>query len=723
MKNLQPTLTHSWRLHTLRDKLRVIITLLMALSLLGSSLAFVVSTVWTHTQLLRRQTEASSRQLTQALENRVRNLEAAASLLANDPAVAHALQMNNEESLAVLNSRAVAVRERFELGLVQIYNAEGLARTNLLLATLYRETSLLAELPPGSSAVRVVNDHALLLTRAPVPTNLGDIMLGLDLHEEIHRLLNRYRLSAELGLQFTAPALPAAPAVLMRIATDEDFPFDAPVGRSAGLYKHQLPFQLGETPVDLFLTYSTAESQQMATSGILVMLLSTVVTTGLLIALSTRLMRRVVQPIQQIATTAAAVATGDLTQRIALPPAGRWLSIGHDDEIAVVAEAFNHMLGELQDLYAHLEARVAARTHELSVAAELAREVSANLDAAWILQTAVQTIRRQLGFDRVGVFLLDAAAGQLVLREVSGAIGPYPKGYTTPLRADTLVGAAVAMHTACVVPDVNAAAPFAHDWLPQARSGAAVPLLFGQQTLGALEIQSRAADAFPVETLSLLNTLADQVAMGLHNAQQYAAEQKRRRLAEILELTGRVLVGSLNLAELPGRALSALKALLPHDRSSLWMADGELLKPLAQYGYSDEFRLEAKRLTVQGDLYQHLSAERQPLILADVTAAPHWQQRPWLPGDCAWLGAPIVARDKVIGMVCLSRATPGGFDPDDAVWVQAFGAQVGIALENAHLYAQLTTLNAHLTQAQETQRQAGYPLPEEWIMVTAKEPR
>jgi GAF domain-containing protein len=98
-----------------------------------------------------------------------------------------------------------------------------------------------------------------------------------------------------------------------------------------------------------------------------------------------------------------------------------------------------------------------------------------------------------------------------------------------------------------------------------------------------LEIQSQTENDFPIETLNLLNTLADQVAMGLHNAQQYAAEQKRRRLAEILELTGRVLVGSLNLAELPGRALSALKALLPHDRSSLWMQKG-VAPSLAQYG-------------------------------------------------------------------------------------------------------------------------------------------
>ncbi len=673
----------------------------MLLSLLGSLLAFVISTVWTQNQLLRRQAEVSAQKIGQALQARVRDLTTAAQLLASDPEVLRALEENTEISLITLNRRAVVVRDRFELDLVQIYDVHNLPRTNLLIASLYRETFLLKYVEPGVTAARVVHEQALLLSRADVLNNQGTIVVGLDLENEIKRLLARYRLSAEMGLQFT-PSVPSNPAVLMQIATSERFPFEAPDGRSPGIYKHRIRLKLGETPADLFLIHSTADLQAVTMTGIWVMLVSTAVTTALLIVLSTALMRTLVQPIQQISKTAMAVAKGDLNQRIVLSQRALWLDIGRADEIVALVDSFNGMVSDLQDLYMHLEARVTARTHELSVAAELARSVSSSSDVALIMQIAVQLLRRRLGFYRVGLFMINEAGQKAILREVSGEIGEYDKGHVIPLCLDTLVGAAAAIHTVCVIPDAARETRLTHIWVAGAQSALAVPVLFGQDVLGVLEIQQLSTEAFPPEMIRLLNTLADQIALGLHNAQRYADEQKRRRIAEVLELTGRVLAGNLNIEELPGRALAALTALVKFERSSLWMQEGERLKPLAYYGYNtydNPFR--NKNLTVDGDVYQRLKTTQQPLIMADVSAESQWQQRPWLPGERGWMGTPVIARGEVIGMLCLSNRTAGGFTAEDAEWVQAFANQLGVALENANLYAQLLRMNEELLRAQQ----------------------
>jgi GAF domain-containing protein/HAMP domain-containing protein len=693
-------MTNFFHPRTLRDKFRTPIIGLMVISLLASVLAFSLSIVLTQNQLLRRQAESSSEKITQILQARVLDLETATQLLANDPEVLSALQASNEETLEILNRRAVVVRERFQLGLVQIYNASGIPRTNLLLSSLYRETSLLDQIQPGTTVARVINDQAILLSRVDTPGALGTVVLGVDLGSEIDSLLARYRLSAEMGLRFMSYPGSGAPAIQMQIATSENFPFDAPRGRSSGIYKHELSLMLGETPVDLLLIHSTSDLQHIASTGVFVMLISTVVTTGLLIILSTTVMRILVQPIQQISHTADAIAKGDFSQRIMIPPDRSWLSVGHNDEIGSLTASFNTMVGDLEDLYTHMEARVTARTHELSVAADLARSVSSSSDVTRIIQMSVQLLRQRLNFHRVALFTVDGRTQQAVLREVSGEIGEYGQGHTIPLRIDTLVGAAAAIHTAAIVPDVSLEKRLTHDWLPQAQAGLAVPLLFGQDVIGVLEIQSLTVDAFPPEMTQLLNTLADQIAMGLHNAQLYADEQKRRRIAEVLELTGRVLTGSLDIEELPGRALVSLNVLIKYERSSLWMQEGEHLKPLAQYGYGDLFRLQGKKLTVHGDIYNHLKTERQPLMIADVMAEPHWQQRPWLSGDRTWLGVPIIARGNVIGMLCLTRREPEGFDTEDVPWVQSFAAQLGIALENANLYAQAVRVDESLTQVQ-----------------------
>ncbi len=688
------------RPRTLCDKLRVSIIGLMLISLLGSILTFVVSSAWTQNQLLRRQAIAGGQRIAQTLQSRVRDLEAAARLLAYDPDVIRALREDDDAALQTLNRRAVVVRDRFELGLVQIYNAAGYSRTNLLLASLYRETGLLDKMPVGATAALVVDEQALLLNRADVPDALGTVIVGLDLESEIKRLLARYRLSAELGLRFQTTAQAGAPSVLVSLATRENFPFSAPPGRSAGIYKYKLSLSLGETPMELLLIQSTADMEYVAFTGIVVMFISAAVTTVLLIVLSTTAMRVFVQPIQQIATTAAAVAKGDLNQRIVILPRRQWLNIGQADEIVLLTQAFNAMVSDLQDLYTHLEARVAARTHELTVAADLARNISASTDVAHIMYMATQLLRQRLDFLRVGFFVVDESVQGAVLHQVSGEIGTYDKGHVIPLTDDKLVGAAALMHTACLVADVTREQRFSHDWVPSAQSALAVPLLYGQQTLGVLEFQSLRTDAFSPEIIRLLNTLADQIAMGMYNAQRYAEEQKRRRIAELLELTGRVLAGSLDIESLPGRALAALNSLVQYERSTLWMQADEELKPLAQYSYSERYLLEAKSLSVQGDLYQYLCTERQPLLIADVRTETRWQQRPWLRGDRAWIGAPIIAHGQVIGLLGLGRGVPGSFNAEDAMWVHSFAGQLGLALENANLYAQVVRQNNRLTRAQ-----------------------
>jgi GAF domain-containing protein len=58
------------------------------------------------------------------------------------------------------------------------------------------------------------------------------------------------------------------------------------------------------------------------------------------------------------------------------------------------------------------------------------------------------------------------------------------------------------------------------------------------------------------------------------------------------------------------------------------------------------------------------------------------------------MGVPIItAHGKVIGMVSLTSTEAGAFDDDDAIWVQAFASQAGIALENASLYAEIAAIS------------------------------
>jgi GAF domain-containing protein len=71
---------------------------------------------------------------------------------------------------------------------------------------------------------------------------------------------------------------------------------------------------------------------------------------------------------------------------------------------------------------------------------------------------------------------------------------------------------------------------FNNPYLPDTRSEIALPLLVGQEVIGALDVQSTIPNAFDQEDISILTTLADQVSIAIQNAKQY--EENKRALAE-----------------------------------------------------------------------------------------------------------------------------------------------------------------------------------------------
>ena len=522
------------RLRSFRTKLLVSITALMVISLLGSVLAFVISTAVTRDQLLRQRLAADADRVTQATTARVANVSTAADLLARDPEVLAAIPMRDEAALGTLNARAVVVRDRFELDMVQIYDQEGLARTNLLLSSLYRESSMIHLVEPGSSVVQAVQDRVLLLSRVEMPEGQGTVVTGVDLETELQRLVFRYRLSADLGLSVGCKGETQDADGCARVTTQEALPFDKAHGWTDGHYGERLSLTLGETPVELLLVRSTADIAQVTQTGLTVMVASILVTTLLLVVLGLLIIRSILHPIQQLSTAAKGIAQGDLDQHIDVAQLAGPLGIGEQDEIGLLAVTFNDMVRQLRNLYEQLNAKVRARTQELTTAADVARAVSSSLDLDVALRASVQLIHRQLEFYYAAIFIIDE--DRVVLREaIKTGQSMQTQGLQLPLDEHSLVGAAALTGELCVVQDVRADARYLQvPQLPDTTAEAAIPLVVGDVVIGVLDVQSKWGGTFTPEMVKLLITLADQIAIGVHNAQLYT---RQRQMAEHLSET------------------------------------------------------------------------------------------------------------------------------------------------------------------------------------------
>lgn len=225
--------------------------------------------------------------------------------------------------------------------------------------------------------------------------------------------------------------------------------------------------------------------------------------------------RSITQPVAKLRGAAEAFRQGRMDTVIA---------VTGTDELSLLAQTFNQMTAQLSKLYLDLERRVEARTAQLQASAEVGRAAASILDTDELLRTIVNLIADRFGFYYAAVFTLADSQQWAELREATGEAGRVLKERQHRLEAggQSMVGTAIATRRARIALDTGAeAVRFANPLLPDTRSEIALPLVVGNRVLGALDVQSAQAAAFDETNAAVLQTMADQIAIALSNAEQF----------------------------------------------------------------------------------------------------------------------------------------------------------------------------------------------------------
>jgi GAF domain-containing protein len=186
-----------------------------------------------------------------------------------------------------------------------------------------------------------------------------------------------------------------------------------------------------------------------------------------------------------------------------------------------------------------------------------------------------------------------------------------------------------------------------NELLPLTRSEMALPLIAGDQVIGALDLQSVEPDAFREDVIPTLQALADQLAVAIENARLYT--QTQQSLRELEELYGEVT-----------------------ERS--W-AD-----------FLAEAR-EPERRQVYGPEPNALQVERS-MVVKRVLGAGSLIMATGQDGRQAFLAAPIVVRNEVIGVLGVEPDGAREWTQDDLTLIQSIAERTAMAVENARLYLQ-----------------------------------
>jgi len=207
---------------------------------------------------------------------------------------------------------------------------------------------------------------------------------------------------------------------------------------------------------------------------------------------------------------------------------------------------------ELNEITQNLEKRIKERTQDLENTNTINEKRARQFEAITRISSAIasvqnlqellprisEVISQQFGFYHAGIFLTDASKQYAILSAANSEGGRkmIRRNHQLKIGEQGIVGYVTQTGKPRIALDVGEDANyFTNPELPSTHSEMALPLKAGNETIGALDIQSTEVGAFTDEDFKTLSALADQVSLAIQNARLFGQTQKALSESETIQ--------------------------------------------------------------------------------------------------------------------------------------------------------------------------------------------
>lgn len=339
---------------------------------------------------------------------------------------------------------------------------------------------------------------------------------------------------------------------------------------------------------------------------------------------------------------------------------------------------------------AHLYSDLRRRANQLALIAEVGDAVTSSLDLSKVMHKTAELIHEKFGYPYVHLFTVHPNRRQVIFEAGSGARSKQQEGYAIPLDAPQGIIPWVARNGELVlVNDVSRderyiSSPFGHD---NTNSELCVPLLFDQEVIGILDVQSDKCNAFTDEDRMIFEAVADNIASAIHNADLYSSEQWRRRVADSLREVAVLLSANVGVEQVLDAILAELNNTFPVDVSAIWLFEEGDLYLAAVQGCDVDSLESARQSSPEASIamMSALIAERPVIRRPD---DPKWPSglAAGFDEDYSSIAAPLRVGDQPVGVLTLAHSTPGRYGHEAQAMTITFASYAAVAIENARLY-------------------------------------
>jgi PAS domain S-box-containing protein len=213
-----------------------------------------------------------------------------------------------------------------------------------------------------------------------------------------------------------------------------------------------------------------------------------------------------------------------------------------------------------------------------------------------------------------------------------------------------------------------------------------IPILFKEEVIGIVTLDSSLASRFTREDEELGLTIATNAANAIGNARLFELEQQRRQEAENMRLAASAITSTLDARQVLETILIALQQVVPYHSATMFLLENDMVKIAAAQGLPNPEAALNRTFPADNKLFLAIHGNNnQPVILYDAQVDPRFEK--WIAEDVhGWMGVPLITHGTVVGYISLDSDRVGTFDDNAADLAQTFASQAAIAIDNARLY-------------------------------------
>ncbi len=332
----------------------------------------------------------------------------------------------------------------------------------------------------------------------------------------------------------------------------------------------------------------------------------------------------------------------------------------------------------------------------LKASARAAKNITTILDPYELFQRTVDIICEEFGFYYAGVFLLDDLKQHAVLKAGRADAGKamINEAHKLAVGGNSMIGASIANREGRIALDVGAEAVFFENpHLPKTRSEMALPLIVGDDVIGALTVQSIEEAAFHEEDIAALQTMADQLAIAIQNSNLHRQAERRSRLLKAANRVGKEVTSILDLEQLLPQTVNIICEAYGLYYAGIFLLDpaGEYAVLRAGYGKAGKAMVaEGHKLKIGTDsMIGACIAMSEARIALDVGEEHVHFKNPHLPHTRSEMALPLIYGGKALGAVTIQSSEERAFGEDDVTTLLTMAEHLAVAINNARLIDEL----------------------------------